>query len=137
MSYKLRYYIDWLSIEDDVMRVEILKEGYNGEAEELTPSANPLTVQFSSSDEFLYNPMRDSTCTIGVVGQDYLQELFATGYQQWKIVVYRNEVMVWCGFVKPEVYTQDYVSVDSEFEIQGVSSLGILDKIPFEVIGHL
>lgn len=127
----IRYYVEWKSIDDDNMRVEIIEEGYNGAAEELTPAANPFYVSFDD-DDFLYTPIRDSQCKLSVVGSNYLQELFSTQYQQFKINAYKNGVIVWCGFVKPEIYSQDYTSVDSVLTIEGMGALAVLDKIEYE-----
>lgn len=131
MNYGLIYTIPFASLRNETCIIEIEKEGYTGEATELTGSASPFTVTIEDT-EFLYTPLRLSTARIRIVGNDYLQSLFSTAYQQYRVTFKRDGCIVWCGFIKPELYTQDYSSDKFELEIECISALSTLEYIRYK-----
>lgn len=134
MSYGLIYTIPFATIDNISCVVEIEKENYSGEVTELKGGASPFTVDIAD-DEFLYVPIRFSTATIRIVGSDYLQSLFTTAYQEYRVVFKKNGIVTWIGFIKPEVYTQDYTSETFELEMECMSAMSTLEFIDYEVGG--
>lgn len=134
MSYGLIYTIPFATIDNISCVVEIEKENYSGEVTELKGGASPFTVDIAD-DEFLYVPIRFSTATIRIVGSDYLQSLFATAYQEYRVVFKKNGIVTWIGFIKPEIYTQDYTSETFELEMECMSAMSALEFIDYEVGG--
>lgn len=134
MSYGLIYTIPFATIDNISCVVEIEKENYSGEVTELKGGASPFTVDIAD-DEFLYVPIRFSTATIRIVGSDYLQSLFTTAYQECRVVFKKNGIVTWIGFIKPEIYTQDYTSETFELEMECMSAMSTLEFIDYEVGG--
>ena len=134
MSYGLIYTIPFATIDNISCVVEIEKENYSGEVTELKGGASPFTVDIAD-DEFLYVPIRFSTATIRIVGSDYLQSLFTTAYQEYRVVFKKNGIVTWNGFIKPEIYTQDYTSETFELEMECMSAMSTLEFIDYEVGG--
>ena len=134
MSYGLIYTIPFSTIDNISCVVEIEKENYSGEVTELKGGASPFTVDIAD-DEFLYVPIRFSTATIRIVGSDYLQSLFTTAYQEYRVVFKKNGIVTWIGFIKPEIYTQDYTSETFELEMECMSAMSTLEFIDYEVGG--
>lgn len=132
MNYGLIYTIPFATLENIPCVVEIEKEGYSGNVTELTPASSPFTVDIGD-EEFLYTPTRFSTAVIRIVGSDYLQSLFSTAYQQYRVTFKRNGVVTWCGFIKPELYTQDYTSTVFELELECMSGMSTLEFIDLAV----
>lgn len=135
MSYGLIYTVPFASLKNEACIVEIEKEGYTGEVTELTGADSPFTVVVADVD-FVYTPSRLSTATIKIVGSDYLQSLFSTAYQQYRVTFKRDNAVAWCGFIKPELYTQDYNSDKFELEIECVSALSILEYLKYKPTGE-
>lgn len=131
MSYGLIYSIPFAALDNTPCVVEIEKENYTGDVTELTPGASPFTVDIGD-EEFLYTPTRFSTAKIRIVGGDYLQNLFSTAYQQYRVVFKRNGIISWCGFIKPEIYTQDYSSEIFELELECMSAMSTLEFIDYK-----
>lgn len=131
MNYGLIYTIPFASLRKEACVVEIEMEGYTGAVKELTGSDSTFNVEIDDND-FLYTPSRFSTATIRIVGNDYLQSLFSTAYQQYRVTFKRNNTVMWCGFIKPEIYTQDYCSDKFELEIECVSALSTLEYINYK-----
>lgn len=132
MSYGLIYTIPFASLEEVSYIVKIEKEGYDGESTELVAGANPFVVEISN-EEFLYTPSRFSTATIEVVGSDYLRTLFSTDYRQFRVTLERNGVAEWCGYIKPELYTQDYSSNLFSLEIECMSAMSVLEYLDYTI----
>lgn len=135
MSYNIKYTVPFKSINDVPCIIEILEDGFTGVATELTGGTTPFKVKLDDED-FLYIPLRFSSATIKLVGGDYMQSLFSTNYQQFKVVFKRNNVVKWIGFIKPEVYTQDYSVEPFELEIQCQSALSVLEFIDYKTAGE-
>ena len=122
------------SIKKVAYRLEIELEGYTGEAAELLGTPEPFTVTIND-DDFIYKPLRLSTATIGIVGGNELQRLFATGWQQFRVTLLRKagaaQQVVWCGFVRPEEYTQDYANETFSLDVEAQSALQTLEQIKY------
>lgn len=131
MSYGLIYTIPFSSSLGKNYRVEIEKENYSGESFELVADESPFVVN-CESDDFIYTPIRTSTATLNVFGNDYLQELYSTEYRQYRVILKESDKVLWCGFVKPEVYTQEYGDEDFTLSIECVSAIEVLDKIDYK-----
>lgn len=135
MNYGLIYTIPFATLDNTPCVVEIEKDNYSGSVQELTPGENPFTADITD-EEFLYAPTRFSTATIRIVGNDYLQSLFSTAYQQYRVTFKKDGVITWCGFIKPELYTQDYSSDVFELELECMSGMSTLEFIDYKQIGE-
>ena len=134
MSYGLIYTIPFATLDNTPCVVEIEKDGYTGASTELTAGATPFTAEIDS-EEFLYTPTRFSTAKLQIVGNDYLQSLFSTEYRQYRVTFKKAGVITWCGFIKPELYTQDYASETFVLEIECISAMSVLEFIDYTIEG--
>lgn len=134
MSYGLIYTISFATLDNVPCVVEIEKDGYTGSSTELTAGATPFTIDIES-EEFLYTPTRFSTAKLQIVGNDYLQSIFSTEYRQYRVTLKKNGVITWCGFVKPELYTQDYTSKTFILDIECMSAMSVLEFIDYTTEG--
>lgn len=135
MSYGLIYKVPFATLDNVPCVVEIEKENYTGIIQELIPGESPFLVEIDA-EEFLYRPTRLSTARISIVGSDYLQSLFSTAYQQYRVTFKRDGATIWCGFIKPELYTQDYSSETFELELECMSAVSTLEFIDFKQAGE-
>lgn len=133
MNYGTIYTLPFRSRKEDSCLVEIQKEDYTGQVTELTGSGEaPFSIEIAD-DDFLYVPVRFSTATIRVVGTDYLQSLYSTGYRQYRVIFKRSGIVTWCGFIKPELYTQDYSGTIFELELECISAMSVLEYIDYKI----
>ena len=131
MSYGLEYIVPFRTLGDHLIEIQILKLNKTGGSPiELLGSGEPLSISFDDED-FLYTPIRTSSCKINIVGSDYLQSLYSTKYKEWKINIYRDKALIWTGFIKPETYTQDYTNKIFELCLEGHSALSTLESIEY------
>lgn len=129
--YGLLYTIPFRTVREDISCIiNIEEKDYTGNPTELKGGDAPMTIDIDDED-LLYTPTKFSTAKIKIIGNDYLINLSTTSYQQHRITLLRNGVVQWCGFVKPETYTQDYVDQFFEFEIECISALSTLEYIDY------
>ena len=134
MSYGLIYTVPFATLDNIPCVVEIEKDGYEGVPTELTAGDTPFIIDIDS-EEFLYTPTRFSTAKLQVVGSDYFQSLFSTAYKEFRVTLKKNGVITWCGFVKPELYTQDYTSKTFMLELECISAMSVLEFIDYTIEG--
>ena len=135
MSYGTVYTLPFKSIKGKDYLIKIEREGYAGAATELKGQRSPFTVSVDGEDGFIYQPARFSTATLSIFGGDYLQDLFSTDYRMHRVTLYEGGVAAWCGFIKPEMYTQDYRSVKFPLDLECYSAMSVLEYIDYKQQG--
>ena len=70
-----------------------------------TYRGNPVFTVDINDEDFLYTPTRFSGATLKIVGSNYLQSLFSTDYQKFKVNLVKGSSIVWTGFITPEMYS--------------------------------
>lgn len=118
VNYGTIYTLPFKSRKEVSYLIEIQKENYEGKSTELVGSGNSPFSVIIEDEDFLYVPTRFSSASIRIVGGDYLQNLYSTGYQQYRVLCKRRNDIIWTGFINPELYTQDYTSTKFELEIE-------------------
>ena len=136
MSYGTAYTLPFKSIKGKDYLVRIEREGYAGSAAELKGQTSPFVVSIDNEDDFIYQPSRMSTATLAIFGGDYLQDLFSTDYRMHRVTLYEDGAAAWCGFVRPEMYTQDYRSVKFPLDLECYSAMSVLEYIDYEQQGE-
>lgn len=132
-NYGLLYRLPFKDLKNRDYTVEIEKDGYMGNVTDLAGSDSPFSISIDDED-FLYTPTRFSTAKIGIVGSDYLQELFSTQYQLFRVTLLKDSDVVWCGFIKPENYSQDYVLTLFSYEVECVSAMSVMENLDYRQI---
>lgn len=135
MSYGLIYTLPFNGIDGKDYIIKIEKEGYQGASTELTGQPSPFTVTLSD-EEFVYTPTRFSTATLHIFGGDYLQDLFSTDYRMCRVTLYEGDRMIWRGFIKPEIYTQDYRNVKFNLDLECYSAMSVLEYVDYKQKGE-
>jgi hypothetical protein len=133
MSYGLIYTIPFKSRLNNSFQINIEKDGYSGSSTELQGSGDEVFITDidEPDNDFRYYPIIASTAKIKLVGNDYLQGLYSNDYQEYRVTLYKDSTIIWCGFIKPENYTQDYNSDLFELDIDCLSSINVLQYIKY------
>ena len=132
----LRYTIPFKDSENTDYLVQIFREGYNGEAKELTGAVSCFVVS-GTDDDFVYTPIRPSSATIKVLDSDLLLDLYSINNQYAPVRLLRNGVLEWTGFIRPEQFTQPYVPTAEVISVDCVCALSTLEKIEYKQINNL
>jgi len=128
--YNLIYTVPFVNIDGEALTIQILEKDGTAASTVLTGGTPAFTIDVDD-ENFLYTPTRFSGATLKVVGSDYLQNLFSTQYQKFKVNLIKDSTVIWTGFITPEVYSQDYDNSLFELEIECISALSTLKYVDF------
>lgn len=131
--YNIKYQIQFKDVDNNLYTIHIREDNYTGSVTKLIGGVSPIVINYDSESDFLYNPTRLSGAVLKVVGLDYLQSLFSTNYQQYKVnLLNKDNRILWTGFITPELYSQEFSGFLFELEIECISALATLEYIKFE-----
>lgn len=142
----LKYTIPFKTTDNRGYCVRIYSEDYTGSPVELT-GAPPCVKITQKSDDFLLTPSRPKTATISIITDRILADLFSSEPMRNRVQIFKGSfdfnddfnadfdgnapVIVWSGWVKPEVFTQDWHTDTSVIQIECESDLSVLASIPY------
>lgn len=127
----LRYRIPFRDCKNTSYEVRIYRNGYTGEVKELTGAPSCFVVS-GTDEDFIYTPVRTSTATISVLDSDLLLDLYSINNQYAPVKFYKDGVLEWTGYIKPEQFTQPYVPTAQNVSVECVSALATLEHIEYK-----
>lgn len=127
----LRYRIPFKDCKNTSYEVRIYRNGYTGEVKELTGAPSCFVVS-GTDEDFMYTPIRTSTATISVLDSDLLLDLYSINNQYAPVKFYKEGVLEWTGYIKPEQFTQPYVPTAQNVSVECVSALATLEHIEYK-----
>lgn len=132
----LRYRIPFKDCKNTSYEVRIYRNGYTGEVKELTGAPSCFVVS-GTDEDFMYTPIRTSTATISVLDSDLLLDLYSINNQYAPVKFYKNGVLEWTGYIKPEQFTQPYVPTAQNVSVECVSALATLEHLEYKELTPL
>lgn len=131
MAYGLYIYKD-LSAG---LRLEIHRKDWTGAATEIRAmGTTPLSlVGLDNRGSNVLTPIIKSTLNIDIkdLGEIDFQELFTSYATRYKVLVFRNGVQVWGGYLTPDSYSQD-LEYRTSINLVARDNLGQLDQLDFD-----
>lgn len=131
MAYGLYIYKD-LSAG---FRLEIHRKDWTGAATEIRAmGTTPLSlVGLDNRGSDVLTPIIKSTLNIDIkdLGEIDFQELFTSYATRYKVLVFRNGVQVWGGYLTPDSYSQD-LEYRTSINLVARDNLGQLDQLDFD-----
>lgn len=131
----LAYYSEFKSKNNIPYRVEIYTKKAVGAVKELRLSATPFMAEWES--DRLFKPLKMSNAVCGIITRELLLDLY-TGEAQGVEFVLKNSdtnTLEWFGFVSPNLYSSDYISLDM-LDIEAIDSIACLENIKYSYIGE-
>lgn len=128
MARKIHWRISFRTRSEKLGVLNLYEENYSGEVVELTPAAVPFETQEDSSDKWL-EPIRKQTGYIRVLDEGNTEGIMPVGMMD-RFVEYReDDVLKWCGYMVPDVFSSDWDVTPLEVEFPVVGGLGVLEGI--------
>lgn len=127
----LRYRIPFKDCKNTSYEVRIYKNGYTGEEKELVGAPSCFVIS-GTDEDFIYTPVRTSTATISVLDSDLLLDLYSINNQYAPVKFYKDGVLEWTGYIKPEQFTQPYVNGGANVSVECVGALATLENITYK-----
>lgn len=127
--YKILYYSEYSDLNNNLIRLEILKNNYSGNATELMLSNPAITVDYQAED--FYKPIKKSGASINLLVPNVIQNLFTGELSDPQVRIYRNGVLFWFGYITPNIYNQEYKNEYDVLTLECVDSLSNLENLDF------
>lgn len=86
---------------------------------------DPVTIEGQASDTFSVS--LGTRATVRLLTRRYMAELFCPDCFRAAVSVYRGDRCLFCGFVEPNTYSQDFNAAYDELELSCVDILGSLE----------
>ncbi len=141
MAYAIKYQIQFLNIDGDNCRVDLLLKDYVGAITQLTGAADPFTLAYESGDDNIINPIRASECTINFYneGTTPLTTFYSEDDEAWKIefsvepAIYpgSGHVLIWTGFLVQDDCREQFNDPPYQVQLKGTDNIGLLKDVPF------
>lgn len=144
MAYSTKWTSSFQSSEKVNYTINILVDGYNGNAKRIEAAENPFTIDEDNSDEY-FKPIRTQTGYIRIINRDTdldgntfnYSELIATNAMSHQVQLLSGSTVLWVGFIKPVVLTSTLFGYNNVVEIPVQCPLSVLGAINLKFDSNL
>ena len=128
MARNVHWRIQFRTRSEKIGVLNLYEENYSGAVVELTPAAVPFETQEDSSDKWL-EPIRKQSGYIRVLDEGNTEGIMPVGMKDRYVEYREDDVLQWCGYMVPDVYSSDWDVTPLEVEFPVVGGLGVLEGI--------
>ncbi len=114
-------------------KILIKEDGYSGPSENKSLGAAPL-LRRDDSDSGISGTSLEMVIQADEDGE--LTSLYTVDNKKFLVELYKNNSLIWTGYVLPEKYSEPYVPVPYDVSVTASDGLGILKDIPFTLSGE-
>jgi len=131
--YKLLYYSNYKSLEDNNIRIEIYKDTEdNIESKELVLSSDSVTIEYTS--DTIFKTLKQSSCTVNVLTKTILSNLYTGKLNEILIKIFKNNELFWFGYETQNVYTTDFSDETNKLSLEFIDTVAQLDNVKYKNI---
>lgn len=134
MNYNLRYYMTWLSERGEDCRIEILEKDFTGEAKLKKLGSAPL-LRIDNADNGIIGTSLQFLLQADVDGE--LAELYTPDSKKFKVILYKNTVVAWVGYILQELYSEQYIAPPYDVSITATDQIALLKDVPYSAKGRM
>ena len=128
-SNNLRYFLQYNNIVNDEYKCEIYKKGYKGTPTEIK---GKVSIDKGSVSDHL-DAVRGTGLSLELEATTLLnlEDLYTDDEQDFTVKLYKNNIIIFVGYLKPDGVFQDYVKDVWKINIDCIDGLGALDNLSF------
>tara|TARA_R110000822_G_scaffold76214_4_gene183175 strand:+ start:1789 stop:4008 length:2220 start_codon:yes stop_codon:yes gene_type:complete len=125
----LKYFLDYINIVGDRYLCNIFKKNYGGSFSEIFGN---VTIEKGSVKTHL-EPIRGTGLLLELeASKDFsLEDLYTENEQDFTVQLYKNGLLVYIGYLKPDGVFQDYVRDEWRLNLECVDGLGAIKNLSF------
>lgn len=120
-------------------KVQILEKDYIGDADELYPTSDFLTITYGAMDDSELVVFKSSEARLSLLckeANDPYMSLFTTDPMQYILQIYRevspgNSICEWHGYLAAGTYTQDYANPPYRISLRATDGIALLKNIEY------
>ena len=135
MAYKEKYYINYCDDFNVNRRVSILKKDYTGESVELLSDVEPVTLDYESTEDFKFSPIRASKAEIYMIfgsdGAPDFEEFWIADEKEFKVQLHKETFIEWSGFIIPNGFQYEFKGGLYYATLEASDGLSALESITF------
>lgn len=130
MSWNIKYYYNFKSINDDSFRVDILTTE-TVTATEITGATTPLELEYPTAAKL--DVIRSAGVTLNLISESMFQyfNLHTDDMQKYKVVIYKNGIEYWSGWLDSELYSEKLSEYDKYPVSFTASDFNILERLKY------
>lgn len=135
--YKERFHSTFYDRDNNKVSIHIYKnveESENIVSQELTLSSNAVTITYQSDE--IFQPLKQSGCTISVLTDDILTDLYTGKINDVMVNIYKNEELFWMGFLTPNLYSSEYQTSLDLLQLEFIDVVSNLENIKYSSSGN-
>ena len=137
MSYGVKYRIEFKDHFNRAIKVDISKDGYSSTVTSVTPTADPLSIEWPGQRGDIFAPVRGAICRVGfyAASSGQFDEFFTAKERQFKVEVYVSASLYWSGWMIPGEHQEALEAPPYAVSISAYD-LGGLQSIPYEAADY-
>lgn len=129
MAYSVKYILTFLSDRGYDYKVEVLEKGYTGVAIGKKMGVAPV-LNIEDGDGCVQGSSLTFSIQSDVEGE--LQELYTTNNKQYQVILYRDNALMWKGYLLPELYSENYVCPPYDVSLTATDQLATLKALIYQ-----
>lgn len=114
------------------IRVEIVTSQGSGNRD-ITIVADGITITYDSDS--IFKPIKKSGATIEILTDNLVSDFYTGTLLDPKVFIYRNNTLIWFGYVTPTVFTQPYVNEKETLTLNCIDTLANLEYVDYTYYG--
>lgn len=128
MAYALKYILSFFSERNNDYRIEILQDGYSGQAVTKCLGVPPI-LSIEDGD----GRIKGSSLTFSVQAdtEGELAGLYTTNNKKFRADLYRNGQLYWQGYLLPELYSENYIDPPFDVSVTASDQLATLKNMQY------
>ena len=135
MAYSEKYYHSYCAPNGAVCRISIQKKDYVGVISEIEGQPDPILINYESTEDFKFSPIRPSSAEVLMVFDTQLgvnfEEFWTADERDFKLIHTISGVIDWIGFVVPNGFAYELRGGKYYASIQCSDGLSTLQSINF------
>lgn len=131
MARNVHWRVSFRTRSEKLGVLNLYDEDYTGDVVELTPASVPFETQEDSEDKW-FVPIRKQTGYIRVLDEGNVEGIMPVGLKDRYVEYTEDGLLKWCGYVVPDVFSEDWDVTPIEIELPVVSGIGVLSGLYLE-----
>jgi hypothetical protein len=130
MAFATKYRIEFDTIKNRQVKIDIEEDGFGGSVTNLTAAANPLEIDYPNGEFDKLASIRESKVRIRILSDVVSAEDFlTTSDTQYKVKIYVNGTVEWVGWLDNDYLSEPFLDTPEQIELSATDGLSLLKGI--------
>lgn len=127
MAFATKYRIEFDTIKNRQIKIDIEEDGFGGSVTNLTAAANPLELNYPNGEFDKLAGIRESKIRIRILsGAVTAEDFLTTSDTQYKVKIYVNGTPEWVGWLDNDYLSEPFLDTPQQIELSATDGLSLL-----------